>query len=102
MYIVCIVCILCRPWMSLYTNGDQQNFHTDAPQGQMAFVLSLSNEGDFNGGETMLLRSEILDYWKGFDGTKGLESGGLVRLVSFRYVSSCFVSFCYVMFCYVL
>ena len=69
------------PWMSLYTNGDQQNFHTDAPQGQMAFVLSLSKEGDFDGGETMLLKPEILDYWKGFEGSRGLESGGIFRYV---------------------
>ena len=67
------------PWMSLYTNGDQQNFHTDAPQGQIAFVLSLCQEGDFDGGETIMLKDDILDYWKGFDGSRGLESGGILR-----------------------
>lgn len=75
------------PWMSLYTNGDRQNFHTDAPQGQMAFVLSLcKDERDFDGGETMILRSEIMDYWKGFDGSKGLECGDIVRYVFIVYI----------------
>jgi hypothetical protein len=67
------------PWMSLYTEGDTQNFHTDAPHGPLAFVLSLSREGDFFGGETMLLQPKMLDYWRGFDGSKGLECGSIVR-----------------------
>jgi hypothetical protein len=67
------------PWISLYTEGDQQNFHTDAPHGPLAFVLSLCQEGDFSGGETMLLQPRMLDYWRGFDGSKGLECGSIVR-----------------------
>ena len=69
------------PWMSLYTEGDMQNFHTDAPHGPLAFVLSLCQEGDFFGGETMLLQPQMLDYWRGFDGSKGLECGSIVRYV---------------------
>jgi hypothetical protein len=69
------------PWMSLYTEGDTQNFHTDAPHGPLAFVLSLCQEGDFSGGETMLLQPQMLDYWRGFDGSKGLECGSIVRYV---------------------
>ena len=69
------------PWISLYTNGDMQNLHTDSPQGPCAFVLSLCRDGEFDGGETMLLRSEVLELWKGFDGSKGLETGGIMRYI---------------------
>lgn len=68
------------PWTSMYTDGDQQNWHTDAPQGPLAFVLSVcANEGDFEGGETILLQPQILDFWKGFDSSNGLECGSIVR-----------------------
>jgi hypothetical protein len=70
------------PWVSLYTEGDMQNYHTDAPHGPMAFVLSLSCEGDFSGGETMLLNPKLLDYWRGFDGSQGTECGSIVRYVT--------------------
>jgi len=68
------------PWTSMYTDGDQQNWHTDAPHGPLAFVLSVcADEGDFEGGETMLLQPHMLDFWKGFDSSKGLECGSIVR-----------------------
>lgn len=69
------------PWMSMYTHGDMQNFHTDAPQGPMAFVLSLSKEHQFQGGETMLLRPNIMEMWKGFYGSVGLEAGQILRFI---------------------
>ena len=69
------------PWMSIYLDGDLQNFHTDAPQGCAAFVLSLSNTNDFSGGETMILKSEILEMWRGFDGSRGLETGNIMRFI---------------------
>lgn len=69
------------PWMSMYTNGDMQNFHTDAPQGPMAFVLSLCKENQFQGGETMLLRPNVMDMWKGFNGSVGLETGQILRYI---------------------
>ena len=68
------------PWTSMYTDGDQQNWHTDAPHGPLAFVLSIcSDEQDFDGGETMLLQPQMLDFWKGFDSANGLECGSIVR-----------------------
>lgn len=68
------------PWTSMYTEGDQQNWHTDAPHGPLAFVLSVcGGEGDFEGGETILLQPQILDFWKGFDSSKGLECASIVR-----------------------
>lgn len=67
------------PWISLYTDGDMQNYHTDAPHGPLAFVLSLSREGEFSGGETMMLQPRMLEYWKSFDGSQGIECGSIVR-----------------------
>jgi hypothetical protein len=69
------------PWISIYTNGDMQNLHADAPQGPLAYVFSLSNEGDFEGGETIMLRRQILEHWKGFDGSKGLETPSIMRYI---------------------
>ena len=69
------------PWISMYCNGDLQNLHTDAPQGPLAFVWSLSNDGDFEGGETMIMKPQILDLWRGFDTRKGLETGDIMRYV---------------------
>jgi hypothetical protein len=65
----------------MYTNGDMQNFHTDAPHGPMAFVLSLCKENQFRGGETILLRPNIMEMWKGFDGSVGLEVGKILRYI---------------------
>ena len=80
------------PWVSLYTDGDMQNFHTDAPHGPMAFVLSLcSSSTDFSGGETMLLQPQLLEYWKGFDSTKGLEASSIVRYIPVTPLGRCLV-----------
>ena len=35
------------PWLALYTDGCSQNFHTDAPHGPFAFVLSLTPDGAY-------------------------------------------------------
>ena len=70
------------PWTSMYTNGDGQNFHTDTMHGPMAFVLSLCLEdGGFEGGETMLLQSHVLDFWRmdGGGAKMALECGDIIR-----------------------
>ena len=69
------------PWTSMYTENDMQNFHTDAPHGPLAFVLSLCQEGDFHGGETIMLNPNVLVFWKGFDTSKGMECGSIIRYV---------------------
>jgi hypothetical protein len=52
-------------WVSAYVDGCGQEFHADLPHGPWAFVYSLSPPGRpaFEGGETLLLRPEILDFW---------------------------------------
>lgn len=97
-------------WLSCYVDGCEQHLHADVPHGPWAFVLSLTNwttsdedpgstpDGSssqkstksksdapaaraFTGGETILLRPETLEYWRGFDADATVERDDLVRLV---------------------
>jgi hypothetical protein len=52
------------PWMSAYIEGCRQELHADLPHGPWAFVYSLSPSKTFKGGETLLLREEILSFWE--------------------------------------
>lgn len=59
------------PWLSAYVDGCEQQFHADLPHGPWAFVYSLtpwkktsSGAPPFKGGETLLLREEILQFWE--------------------------------------
>lgn len=63
------------PWMSCYIDGCKQELHGDLPHGPWAFVFSLTpwKKREFKGGETILLREEILNYWRDFDSGDGLE-----------------------------
>ena len=81
------------PWLALYTDGCSQNFHTDAPHGPFAFVLSLTPEGAyapadgeapgwFEGGETTMLRPWVCDYWRGYNPKRGLEFHSLFETVA--------------------
>lgn len=66
-------------WLSYYVEGCRQELHTDSPHGPWAFVLSLTqwDSRRFSGGETQLLRSNVLDYWGAYEGY-GQERGALV------------------------
>jgi hypothetical protein len=51
-------------WLSSYVEGCEQRLHADRPHGPWAFVLSLSPVArKFQGGETMIVRPEILSLW---------------------------------------
>lgn len=51
-------------WLSCYVEGCEQRLHADRPHGPWAFVLSLSPKNPiFAGGETMMVRPEILSLW---------------------------------------
>lgn len=79
-----------NPWLSVYTDGDVQNFHTDAPHGPLAFVLSLcKNDFDFQGGETILLQPKMLDYFRSFDASRGLEAPSIIRYIPPRPLGRC-------------
>ena len=55
------------PWLSVYVEGCGQELHGDLPHGPWAFVYSLTRwKGRrFRGGETEILRDEVLDWWGG-------------------------------------
>lgn len=71
------------PWMSCYVEGCKQEIHGDLPHGPWAFVFSLTpwQKRTFTGGETVLLRDDILSYWRNFDSGRGLEREDATREV---------------------
>jgi hypothetical protein len=71
------------PWMSCYLDGFGQELHGDLPHGPWAFVYSLTpwKQRKFSGGETILLKQDILEYWQGFQSSRGLELGDIVEEV---------------------
>jgi hypothetical protein len=75
------------PWLSIYVEGCGQELHGDLPHGPFAFVYSLTRwQGRrFRGGETEILRDEVLDWWSGFRSTRRAERPELTRLVEPRF-----------------
>jgi hypothetical protein len=73
------------PWLSCYVDGCSQQLHGDLPHGPFAFVLSLTRGRAFSGGETLLLRDEVLDFWDDFRSVRAVEQADLVRAVAPRF-----------------
>ena len=75
------------PWMSCYVNGCEQRLHGDLPHGPLAFVFSLTNwnRRTFTGGETLLLRDEVLDFWRDFASTRAVEEPEVLEEVPARF-----------------
>jgi hypothetical protein len=75
------------PWLSCYVEGCRQELHGDLPHGPFAFVFSLTpwQGRKFRGGETLLLRDEVLDFWRDFRSTRAVEEAELVRAVPARF-----------------
>lgn len=75
------------PWLSLYIDGCRQELHGDLPHGPWAFVYSLTNWRGraFAGGETLLLRDEVLDFWHDFRSVRAVEEHELVRAIEPRF-----------------
>lgn len=74
------------PWLSLYVEGCRQELHGDLPHGPWAFVFSLTpwRGRQFRGGETMLVRDEVLDFWHDFASVRSVEQSELIRDVEPR------------------
>jgi hypothetical protein len=72
------------PWLSLYVDGCGQELHADLPHGPWAFVYSLTPWAGraFTGGETVLLREEVLDYWMGLAYRASVERDQIERTVA--------------------
>lgn len=71
------------PWLSCYVDGCRQELHGDLPHGPWAFVFSLTNWRGraFRGGETVMLRDEVLDFWSDFRSVRSVEEPQLVRSI---------------------
>jgi hypothetical protein len=75
------------PWLSCYVDGCRQELHGDLPHGPWAFVFSLTNWRGraFRGGETLMVRDEVLDYWDGFRSEQSIEQRDLIREIEPRF-----------------
>lgn len=75
------------PWLSCYVNGCEQRLHGDLPHGPLAWVFSLTNwsKRTFRGGETLILRDEVLDFWRGFTSTRAVEEPELLDEVPAKF-----------------
>ncbi len=75
------------PWLSVYVDGCGQELHGDLPHGPWAFVYSLTRWAGrrFQGGETEILRDEVLEHWEGFRSTRRAERGELLHVVEPRF-----------------
>lgn len=75
------------PWLSCYMEGHYQGFHADLPHGPWAFVFSLTHDQlrDFTGGETVLLKPQVLNYWRDFRSGKGKEENQIFKKIPPRF-----------------
>lgn len=75
------------PWMSCYLDGCVQHLHGDLPHGPWAFVLSLTpwEERVFRGGETLLLRDEVLNFWSDFVSIRSVEEPDVLRAIEPKF-----------------
>lgn len=70
------------PWLSYYVDGCRQELHADVPHGPWAFVFSLSPKKiRFRGGETWILRPEVLNYWRHFSDSADHEQDSFAMKV---------------------
>ena len=75
------------PWLSCYVDGCRQELHGDLPHGPFAFVFSLTRwQGrTLRGGETLLARDEVLDFWHDFTSTRAVEEPQLLRAIEPKF-----------------
>jgi hypothetical protein len=69
------------PWLSLYVEGCRQELHGDLPHGPWAFVFSLTRRRGFRGGQTLLVRDAVLDFWHDFASVRAVEERELIRAI---------------------
>lgn len=75
------------PWMSCYLDGCEQRLHSDVPHGPFAFVYSLTPWATrrFRGGETLLMRDQVLDLWSAPGHRVGLEEDAVLERIEPRF-----------------
>lgn len=73
-------------WLSYYVEGCKQDLHADVPHGPWAFVYSLSlNKRKFSGGETLILKPEVLNYWQNFAHAADRERASFIDLIAPKF-----------------
>jgi hypothetical protein len=75
------------PWLSCYVEGCEQRLHGDLPHGPWAFVFSLTrwNSRVFRGGETLVVRDQVLDFWSDFTSVRSVEEPEVIYPVEARF-----------------
>jgi hypothetical protein len=75
------------PWLSCYVEGCSQQLHGDLPHGPWAFVYSLTRwtQRTFRGGETIMLRDAVLDFWSDFVSVRSVEEPHVVRSIEPKF-----------------
>lgn len=69
-------------WLSYYVEGCRQELHADVPHGPWAFVYSLSPQVQkFSGGETLILKDRVLNYWTQFATGESLERKSFIEKI---------------------
>lgn len=74
------------PWLSYYVDGCKQELHSDVPHGPWAFVFSISPKKiKYQGGETLILKPQVLNYWQNFIEETDREVNSFVDRVASPY-----------------
>jgi len=74
------------PWMSYYVDGCYQNLHSDVPHGPWAWVYSLTiNPKEFLGGETLIVKPDVLNYWSTFQDQDDREYNSFVDRIPAKF-----------------
>lgn len=74
------------PWLSCYVEGCRQELHSDVPHGAWAYVYSISPQRPvYKGGETKILKPEVLSYWRNFSTARDRERSSFVREVPAKF-----------------
>lgn len=74
------------PWLSYYIDGCYMDWHADIPHGPWAYVFSLSpRKIKYQGGETLILKPEVLSFWNNFDAKKGLERAHMIDRIDAKF-----------------
>jgi len=70
------------PWLSYYVEGMEQKIHSDVPHGPWAWVYSLTpRRRVFSGGETFILKPEVLNYWGHFLDETDREQSAYIKSI---------------------
>lgn len=72
------------PWLSSYVEGCHQSLHIDNPHGPWAYVFSLTDwtKRAFSGGETLLFKPNLLNFWQDFNRQQGAEFHDLLETIA--------------------